>query len=155
MTRGAVMSHATSDDFNSFWRIYAAAHAQGPARVVHLVGSTGALACLALGAVGKRRWLLLLGPVLGWGSACLACWLGDHPELAWRRPTWMLRASARLYLQRLGLQSVDEQPAGGADAPAAGQAPAPKQSGSNGKSHRIQVELPIPAVDPVDPSTLN
>ena len=67
--------------FEEFWPYYVKEHSKKGTRILHFVGTTAALACIAGGLFTKRRWLLALAPIVGYGGA----WIG-HFGIEKNRP---------------------------------------------------------------------
>jgi len=79
--------------FEEFWPFYVKEHTQKANRVLHFAGTSIGLACLAGGLLTKRRWLLALAPVAGYGGAWIGHFFVEHNKPAsWRYPLWSFRA---------------------------------------------------------------
>jgi len=81
------------ESFEEFWPYYVMEHQKKANRVLHFVGTTSAMLCLAGGLLTKRRWLLGLAPVFGYGAA----WVGHfaiekNKPASFKYPAWSLRA---------------------------------------------------------------
>ena len=59
------MSEQDFRTFDEFWPFYVKEHQKKTTRILHFVGTTGAMACVAGGLLTKRRWLLAVAPVVG------------------------------------------------------------------------------------------
>ncbi len=79
--------------FSQFWPGYVRAHASPLNRKLHFVGTTAALACVAAAAVTRKRWLLALAPVVGYGPAWFGHFVveGNRPA-TFGHPLWSLAA---------------------------------------------------------------
>ena len=66
------MAERETASFEEFWPEYVKAHQKKGTRILHFVGTTAAMGCLAGAAVFKSRWLLLAAPVVGYGPS----WIG-------------------------------------------------------------------------------
>lgn len=71
--------------FAEFWPYYVSQHADPTCRAFHVVGTSAALACLALSPVQPR--LLLAAPIIGYGMA----WIGHfafekNKPASWHSP---------------------------------------------------------------------
>jgi hypothetical protein len=60
------------DTFGEFWPFYVSEHAKSLTRMLHFIGSTLVLACVAAAVVNGSGWFLLAAPVAGYGLA----WIG-------------------------------------------------------------------------------
>jgi hypothetical protein len=79
--------------FEEFWPFYVSQHSKKATRILHFVGTTGAMACVAGGLLTKRRWLLALAPVVGYGPSWIGHYFveGNKPA-TFKYPVWSLRA---------------------------------------------------------------
>lgn len=69
------------NSFADFWPFYVCAHSQPRTRVLHAIGSTLALVCLAL-AITVNWWFLLAAPLIGYGFAWYAHFFVEHNKPA-------------------------------------------------------------------------
>lgn len=67
--------------FADFWPYYVRAHSRPRTRVLHAIGSTLALACIAL-AIAKSAWFLLAAPVIGYAFAWYGHFFVEHNKPA-------------------------------------------------------------------------
>src|SRR5262249_47262497 len=79
--------------FEEFWPYYVTQHQKKATRTLHFVGTTASMLCVAGGLLTKRRWLLGLAPVVGYGAA----WIGHffvekNKPATFTHPLWSLRA---------------------------------------------------------------
>lgn len=79
--------------FEEFWPSYVMDHQKKATRVLHFVGTTAAVACVAGALFTKRRWLLAVAPVVGYGPA----WIGHffiekNRPATFTHPLWSLQA---------------------------------------------------------------
>jgi len=58
------MSDQDYRSFDDFWPFYVKEHQKKSTRILHFIGTTGAMACVAGGLLTKRRWLLAVAPVV-------------------------------------------------------------------------------------------
>jgi hypothetical protein len=87
------MSERKYETFEEFWPFYVKEHSKKATRVMHFVGTTGAIACVAGGLLTKRRWLLAAAPVFGYGFAWASHFLIEKNRPAtFTYPAWSLRA---------------------------------------------------------------
>lgn len=88
--------------FEEFWPCYVRAHAKKSTRALHFVGTTAALGCLAGGIVTRRRWMIALAPVVGYGTAWashLVC--EKNSPLTFSHPLWALQADLTMWWKML------------------------------------------------------
>ena len=85
------------ESFEEFWPYYVKEHSNKANRILHFIGTTAAMACVAGGVLTKRRWLLALAPVVGYGHA----WIGhffieNNKPASFKYPLWSLRADYKM-----------------------------------------------------------
>ena len=81
------------ETFEQFWDYYVGEHKEKATRLLHFVGTTSAIACVAGGLLTRRRWLLLLAPVLGYGPAWIGHFVVEKNRPAtFSYPLWSLQA---------------------------------------------------------------
>ena len=68
----AMSDKKTYSSFEEFWPDYVRAHSNPTNRKLHFIGSSLGLACAAGGLIFRKKRLLLLAPVVGYGFA----WVG-------------------------------------------------------------------------------
>jgi hypothetical protein len=95
--------------FEEFWPFYVKEHQKKATRLLHFVGTTGAMACLAGGLLTKRRWLLAVAPVVGYGPAWIGHFFveGNKPA-SFKHPLWSLRADLVMWSKMVRFQMSDE-----------------------------------------------
>jgi hypothetical protein len=67
--------------FAEFWPFYVRAHSLPRTRVLHAIGSTLVLVCLALG-VFRNPWFFLAAPLVGYGFAWYGHFFVEHNKPA-------------------------------------------------------------------------
>jgi hypothetical protein len=67
--------------FADFWPYYVRAHARPKTRVLHAIGSTLALVCIAL-AFAVSAWFLLAAPAIGYAFAWYGHFFVEHNKPA-------------------------------------------------------------------------
>lgn len=67
--------------FADFWPFYVRAHSQPRTRVLHAIGSTLALVCVAL-AITVSPWFLLGAPLIGYSFAWYSHFFVEHNKPA-------------------------------------------------------------------------
>jgi len=95
--------------FDEFWDFYVKEHSKPSTRILHFVGTTAAMACLAGGLLTKRRWLLAVAPVVGYGPAWVSHFFieGNKPA-TFKYPLWSLRADFVMWSKMVRFQMADE-----------------------------------------------
>ncbi len=88
--------------FEEFWPFYVKEHSKKATRILHFVGTTAAGACVLGGLLTKRRWLLAVAPVVGYGPA----WIGHffiekNRPATFQHPLWSLRADGVMWWKTL------------------------------------------------------
>lgn len=96
--------------FREFWPIYVRAHSKKGTRIMHAIGSTAALVCLAL-AVFESPWWLLAGIFIGYGFAWSSHFgIERNRPATFGHPFWSLAADYRmLALTLIGRMSDEVQ----------------------------------------------
>jgi hypothetical protein len=93
------MTEATEfQSFEDFWPHYVRAHSDKTNRKLHFIGTTLAMACVGGAILARRRSLLLLAPVVGYGFA----WVGHfgfekNVPATFGHPAWSLRADFKMW----------------------------------------------------------
>jgi len=87
------MSDDRIETFEEFWDFYVGEHSAKATRVLHFIGTTAAMSLLAGGLLTRRRWMLLLAPIAGYGPA----WIGHffvekNRPASFKYPLWSLQA---------------------------------------------------------------
>jgi len=81
------------ESFEEFWPFYVSQHSKKLTRQLHFLGTTLAVAFAGLGLLTRRRWLLLVAPIAGYGPAWLSHFLVEKNRPAtFRYPAWSLAA---------------------------------------------------------------
>lgn len=115
------MSDRRYETFDEFWPFYARQHSKRTTRTMHFVGTTAAMACIAGGLLTKRRWLLALAPLAGYGPAWVSHFFveGNRPA-TFTYPAWSLRADIVMWWKTLaGTMDEEVEQATAAAAPTA------------------------------------
>ncbi|AKU96917.1 hypothetical protein AKJ09_03581 [Labilithrix luteola] len=78
--------------FEEFWPFYVKEHRKKSTRVLHFIGTTGAMACVAGAILTRKRSLLALAPIVGYGPAWISHFFieGNKPA-TFKHPLWSLR----------------------------------------------------------------
>lgn len=95
--------------FEEFWPFYVKEHQKKATRILHFVGTTGAMACVAGGLLTKRRWLLAVAPVVGYGPAWIGHFFveGNKPA-SFKHPLWSIRADLVMWSKMVRFQMTEE-----------------------------------------------
>ncbi|HVH42877.1 MAG TPA: DUF962 domain-containing protein, partial [Labilithrix sp.] len=103
------MTDPKIETFEQFWDYYVGEHKKKATRLVHFVGTTAAIGCVAGGLLTKRRWLLLLAPVVGYGPAWAShFFIEKNKPLTFEYPLWSLRADFVMWWKTLSGQMQAE-----------------------------------------------
>lgn len=85
------MTDHSFESFSEFYPYYLSEHLNRTNRVLHYIGTTGAIVCYALAAVQGNAWLLLAAPLLGYGFAWFGHFRVEHNRPAtFKHPFWSL-----------------------------------------------------------------
>lgn len=95
--------------FEEFWPFYVKAHQKKWTRALHFIGTSAAMACVAGGLLTKRRWLLALAPIMGYGPSWIGHFFveGNRPA-TFKHPVWSLRADLVMWSKMARFQMADE-----------------------------------------------
>jgi hypothetical protein len=63
--------------FTEFWPFYVRAHSRSETRLLHVIGSTLALVCVALG-ITRNPWYFLAAPLIGYAFAWFSHFFVEH-----------------------------------------------------------------------------
>lgn len=87
------MTEREIETFEQFWDFYVSEHRSKANRILHFVGTTAAMGCVATGIVTRRYWLVALALVCGYGPAWFGHFVveGNRPA-TFKYPLWSLRA---------------------------------------------------------------
>jgi hypothetical protein len=103
------MSDQDFRNFDEFWPFYVKEHKKKSTRLLHFIGTTGAMACVAGGLLTKRRWLLAVAPVVGYGPAWISHFFieGNKPA-SFKYPLYSLKADLVMWTKMVRFQMTDE-----------------------------------------------
>jgi hypothetical protein len=83
------MTQRKYNSFTEFWPHYVAEHSKPRTRLLHLIGTTVALACLVFFIVVGRWWLFPLALIPGYGAAWVGHFLIEKNKPAtFQYPLW-------------------------------------------------------------------
>ena len=84
--------------FEEFWPHYVRAHSDKRNRNLHFVGTTAAMALMAAGILTRRKWLMLMAPVAGYGFAWFGHFVleGNKPA-TFGHPLWSLQGDFKMW----------------------------------------------------------
>jgi hypothetical protein len=95
--------------FEEFWPFYVKEHQKKATRILHFIGTTGAMACVAGGLLTKRRWLLAVAPVVGYGGAWFShFFIEKNKPATFKYPLWSFRADFVMWSKMVRFQMSDE-----------------------------------------------
>ena len=88
-----IMSDREIKSFEEFWPFYVGEHRKKSTRILHFIGTTAAVGCVAGGLLTKRRWLLAVAPVAGYGPAWVShFFIEKNKPASFKYPLWSLQA---------------------------------------------------------------
>jgi len=95
--------------FEEFWPFYVKEHQKQATRVMHFIGTTVAVGCVAGGLLTKRRWLLAVAPFAGYAPAWFSHFFieGNKPA-SWTYPLWSFKADFVMWSKMVRFQMSDE-----------------------------------------------
>jgi hypothetical protein len=84
--------------YHEFWPLYVSQHRQRGTRALHFLGTTAAILCVVAAIATQVWWLLLLGPVAGYGPAWVAHFFVERNKPAtFTHPLWSLIGDFHMY----------------------------------------------------------
>lgn len=93
---------ARFQSFEEFWPFYVKEHAKKTTRLLHFVGTTGAMGCLAGAVLFRKPWLLLAAPVVGYGPAWFShFFIEKNRPATFTYPAWSLRADLVMWTKMM------------------------------------------------------
>lgn len=79
------------NSYREFWPYYVSQHLQPGTRALHFVGTAAAILCVIAAVGAQAWWLLLLGPVAGYGPAWIAhAFVERNKPATFTHPVWSL-----------------------------------------------------------------
>jgi hypothetical protein len=79
--------------FEEFWPYYVGEHKEKSTRLLHFVGTTAAMSCVAGAIVFRKKWLLAVAPIAGYGPAWIShFFIEKNKPATFKYPAWSLRA---------------------------------------------------------------
>lgn len=87
------MAEREITSFEEFWPYYVGEHKKKATRMLHFAGTTAAIGCVAGAIVFRKRWLLAVAPIAGYGPAWVSHFFieGNKPA-TFKYPLWSLQA---------------------------------------------------------------
>jgi hypothetical protein len=147
--------------FEEFWPFYVSEHQNRTNRMLHLVGTSTALATAAFGILTGRKWLVAIAPALGYGPAWVGHFIveGNTPA-TFKHPAWSLRGDMRMLSMMFAGTMDAEVERVMAERAAEDATNADEHHGSNGadggaNGGSVSVSVKFTVDETVDPSTLN
>jgi hypothetical protein len=87
------MAEREFETFEEFWPYYVGEHRSKATRLLHFAGTTAAMGCVAGAVVFKKRWLLAVAPIAGYGPAWVShFFIEKNKPATFTYPVWSLRA---------------------------------------------------------------
>ncbi|MBX3225244.1 MAG: DUF962 domain-containing protein [Labilithrix sp.] len=103
------MADPKIETFEQFWDFYVGEHKKKATRIFHFVGTTAAVSCFAAGLLTKRRWLLLVAPICGYGPAWIShFFIEKNKPASFKYPLWSLQADFVMWWKTLSGQMQAE-----------------------------------------------
>lgn len=97
------------ETFEQFWDFYVGQHRKKTTRLFHFVGTTAAIGCVAGALLTKRRWLLLVAPLAGYGPAWFShFFIEKNKPATFTYPLWSLQADFVMWWKTLSGQMQAE-----------------------------------------------
>jgi hypothetical protein len=95
--------------FEEFWPFYVREHQKKATRVMHFVGTTAAVATFATGLLLRKRWMMIVAPVLGYGPAWIShFFIEKNTPATFKYPLWSLRADFVMW-KKIVTGQMDEE----------------------------------------------
>lgn len=122
--------------FEEFWPYYVGEHKEKTTRLLHFVGTTAALSCVAGAIVFKKKWLLAVAPIAGYGPAWVShFFIEKNKPATFTYPAWSLRADFVMWWKTIKGEMQAE-----VDRVVAAQAEEQAKNGSTGESAPVSTE---------------
>jgi hypothetical protein len=138
--------------FEEFWPYYVGEHKKKSTRVMHFVGTTAAMACLAGGLLTKRRWLLAVAPFAGYGPAWIShFFIEKNRPATFTYPLWSLKADFVMW----GKMAMGKMDAEVARVAAEAQAKADADAAADTSAKAAASPAPAPVRVDAKPETVN
>ena len=91
------MAEREIKSFEEFWPFYVGEHKKKATRILHFVGTTAAMGCVAGGLLTKRRWLLAVAPIAGYGPAWIShFFIEKNKPATFKAPFWSFISDYRM-----------------------------------------------------------
>ncbi len=88
--------------FEEFWPYYVGEHSKKATRNFHFAGTTLAVGAAAFGVVLRKRWLLALAPIAGYGPAWFShFFIEKNKPATFEYPLWSLKADFIMWSKML------------------------------------------------------
>lgn len=87
------MAEREITSFEEFWPYYVGEHRKKATRLLHFAGTTAALGCVAGAVVFRKKWLVALAPIAGYGPAWVShFFIENNKPATFDYPLWSLQA---------------------------------------------------------------
>jgi hypothetical protein len=96
------MSNTEVRTYEDFWPHYVRAHSKASTRLIHAVGTSAALACVAAFAITRKKAFLTAAPIAGYGFAWYSHFFveGNKPA-TFGNPLWSLRGDFEMMVRMM------------------------------------------------------
>jgi hypothetical protein len=96
------MTDKEIETFEQFWDFYVGEHKEKATRILHFIGTTAAIGCVATGLLTKRRWLIAVALLAGYGPAWFSHFFIEKDKPAtFKYPLWSLEADFVMWWKML------------------------------------------------------
>ncbi len=98
----ATMSKERIGSFEDFWPYYVCEHSKKSTRTFHFVGTSLAMGTVAASVLLRKRWLLAIAPLAGYGPAWVSHFFIERNRPAtFKYPAWSLMADFVMWSKML------------------------------------------------------
>ena len=102
MTQERTQEQERIRTFEEFWPYYVGEHSKKATRIFHFAGTTFAVGALTAGVLLRKRWLIALAPVAGYGPAWFShFFIENNKPATFKYPLWSLRADLVMWSKML------------------------------------------------------
>jgi len=109
MSRSDTTPENRIENFEEFWPFYVREHSHPLNRLLHFIGSTLALICLAIALVAGNLWLIPVSFIIGYAFAWVGHFFVERNRPAtFKYPLWSFRADWKMWGLMLTGQMVLE-----------------------------------------------
>lgn len=88
-----IMAEREITTFEEFWPYYVGEHKKKATRMLHFAGTSAAIGCVAGAIVFRKKWLLAVAPIAGYGPAWVShFFIENNKPATFKYPLWSLQA---------------------------------------------------------------